>query len=359
MLLALHRPKLLAILTAVIISTGVILISQINDQNEKTSHLFDQHGKSLATHIAESISQHIVDNDIISIQATLQRVAQQVTAESIIVYDINHSILAQFASNTPIKATQLKHYTAQIITGERTSGSVSVSLDANQAGVLSVWLLVPTLILLLLTPMLGAQSFTLKKPNDNSSPKETPITNTMNHLNGYFVFIKIINWDILFQQLNAESRIAHLGQLEAMILKVCELYRSQLIANTDDGFIIAARDNHQESALHAFYSAQLILQLNTNNPDAMLELKLAIQKMESGTPFHHSLEDAQKLLSAKSSQGELFIHREITQTTHFNSYAELDDDNEYNLIAVKELTQTYKELLDKQVQQLQIKKQST
>jgi uncharacterized membrane protein affecting hemolysin expression len=352
--------KLIIVLAAVISIAFAIFLKPLFTSNHKNKQLLEQHGQSLALHLADNLSQHIALNDTISLQASIQRVAQQSSVESIIVYDINNTILAQFENENADAKQTPTHFTAQIVIGEDIAGSLSVYLRANSLSTYSPWGLIIAYIALLalLAFFVVRKAHTKPLATENSQTQKDTATPSISEQQqaaneGLVLFIKIANWDILFQQLNAESRAANLHRLEDIILNICELYRCQLIANTDDGFLIILNGARQEEILNAFYSAQLILQLNKKSPHSMLQLNIVIQKTVIETPFSRTLEGCQKLLSAGSSLYELLLHKEIIKEVDLGFYADIDDSKDSHFNVVTGLSQAYKELLEKQISQLE------
>lgn len=323
----------------------------------------EQYGERIAKLTADQVISSILNNDAISLQAVAQNIHSRSIASSVVIYNISNDILAQTNPSHHAAANDIRHHTAPVVSNNNIIGSVTIGISAASLTTPSDRPISLTLTLLLLIAMgcfyiKGRQSHhkevasnTQIKDDLHVSPESTPSTIDTN-INTFFLTLKIHNINQLYQQLNAELRQQQLLILEQHISDAINLYGGKKHVINYDSVTLSFEKT--EDILNTLFSAELILQLNTQTQDSIIILSALIQHQNTDDTLYHSLDCARKSFSITTPQHGLFINAALSNNEQLNSRVVLDTCESPKIFRIASLTQSYQKLLDKQLQKLQL-----
>ena len=325
----------------------------------------EQYGERIAKLTADQVISSILNNDAISLQAVAQNIHSRSIASSVVIYNVSNDILAQTnaSNNTPTK--DISHHTAPIVSNNNIIGSVTIGISASSLMTPEDHHITFTLTILLLIAMgyfyIKGRQAPLKESIDNTpnkqkddiqAPLETEQEVIKTEENTFFLTIKVHNINQLYQQLNAELRQQQLLILEQHVLHAINLYGGEKHLVNNDSMTLSFEK--AEDILNTLFSAELILQLNTQTKDSIIVLSAFIQHKNSKDTFYQILDCARKAFATATPKQGLFINATLSNNQQLNTRVLLDSCDSPKIFRVASLKESYQKLLDKQLQKLQL-----
>ncbi len=343
----------------------------IQQINHNSLRVMNQYGESIAQLTAEQSVTSALQNDAISLQAIGQGITDKAKISSVIIYNINNSILAQ-ANNDQSTDSELNYYTSPIVSSNNIIGSVTVGISASQFISPYPYNLVTAIAFILICIILlayakdriqkSARYLTQPKTDEHTRQHEISEqkSNTANESNTntaqktetryiHLVF-DIQNIDMLYQQLNGELRTLQIEQLEKNITNATHLYGG--IKSTVTNRHITLRFEHTtEGLLNAVYTSELVRQLNQENTQSIIILNSLI--LEDHTASIGSAIDHSRKSIGTNNQHMIFIQDKLITDYELHSRLSIEKMPIEDLCILKALKGTHKTLLDNQLKQLQ------
>jgi hypothetical protein len=329
-------------------------------QRQFVTNATDQYGEQIAKLTADQVVSSLLNNDAISLQAIARNVSTQSVASSVIIYDLKHRILAQ-ANNTAPETDNTHHHTSPVVSNNNIIGSVTIGISPLSLSSDTPDTLTPILTILLLITSIGIyikgnKELTIStddKPATNKKIEATPTVSTLAHEDTpkrvILLTLNIHNIDQLYQQLNAELRQQQFQELESNISHAVNLYGAKKISSNHNGLTLSI-DGDIACAL---FTAELILRLNQHAKHSIIILNALMQAQESEESLLSTLDSTRKSIHSTGKQHCLFISRDLADKHAVKDKATLQDSNTPKILEVTTLKENHKNLLNKQLAQLQ------
>jgi hypothetical protein len=282
------------------------LHSSAKNQQEQIEH----YGQLLAVSTARQAVDATLTQDMVSLQAILQDVAQYPNVIGATLHNIDNKLLVQsgYKPNQPKRGNQYS-FTAPVALHNNVAGYLAVTIEvpsrSTQDNVfLFCWALAVLTTLLIVGWSIHKQwwsSFRDKLPSaktivtavvdklpnipeafaEKNSPQSLPETNEKTGA-GVRLNIHITNLHKLYQQLHSEGFNVVLLRLEKQLQYLLKLYNGQ--DQHLNGEILCVDFSGQDShdcSFRAICCAQILLDMTTQNPSPRLQLACTIQPLNS------------------------------------------------------------------------------
>jgi hypothetical protein len=331
-----------------------------HQQQQFVTNATDQYGEQIAKLTADQVVSSLLNNDAISLQAIARNVSTQSVASSVIIYDLKHKILAQ-ANNTAPETDNTHHHTSPVVSNNNIIGSVTIGISPLSLSSDTPDTLTPILSILLLITSIGIYIkgskdqaiITTDKPASNKKIDVTPTVTTSvdkdSSKSTILLTLNIHNIDQLYRQLNAELRQQQFQELESNISHAINLYGAKKISSSHNGLTLSV-DGDIACAL---FTAELILRLNQRSKNSIISLNALMQAQKSEESLLSTLDSARKSIHSTNKQHCLFISKDLADKHAVKDKATLTDSDTPKILEVTTLKETHKNLLNKQLAQLQ------
>lgn len=335
-------------------------------QQQKAQHIINQYGEHIATITADQAAGNVLSNNAISLQAIAQNLHARNIASSVVIYNINHNILAQTNTVSPLEAQKLHYYTAPIASNNNIIGSVTIgiasSLLITETQYMPIGMLSLLLIIAILITYVKGRTANPKRSKNNeektsisSSTYSAPQTLTQEEMETeqdnrlIFLTLTLHNMDQLYQQLNAEMRQQQLQRIEQHITHAIRLYNGEKHITSSNSMTLCFKQS--SDLLHCLFAAQLILQLNHRHPDSMLSVSALIHDKPQEETLSQCISHHRKTHTVLQQQHGLYIQQSIA--LQLSNKAIFEQADAPHLLRVTTLNDNYQTLLEKQLEQLQ------
>lgn len=366
---SLHKPYNILFLVsfAVLMTLQCSYYFYQNFQEQKAQHKINQYGEYIAAITADQAAGNVLSNNAISLQAIAQNLHSHNIASSVVIYNINHDILAQTNTVNPLEAQQLHYYTAPIASNNNIIGSVTIGIASSLLITETHYMPIGMLSLLLMTIMLIAfikgrsasnSENSHQKSSDSGSTYSTTEGSTQELVeqevkieqeeNVVFLTLTLHNIDQLYQQLNAEMRQQQLQTVEQHITHAIRLYNGEKHMSSPNTITLCFKKS--SDLLHCLFAAQLILQLNHRNTHSLLSISALIHNKPQKETINYYISLNRKIQTVLQQQQGLYIQQAIAQ--QLSKKASFEQTNVPHLLRVSALNNNYQTLLEKQLKQL-------
>ncbi len=366
-----YRTIVCASLAALIILIVTAYSYQLQ-QTQQHQEIINQYGKRIVNVSSEQMASSLFNEDAISLQAMSQRLVEQASVISVIVYDIDNSIISQ-ANGQDINFYQqdVVMYTSPIVSSDNIIGSITIGIvpslfHAAKTNTVSVILAIALTIIAIIALIKGLLSPPALPNTQDKTSTSTENHHTTSHslptqitqekseeeITAIYLTIHIQNSVILYKQLNAEMRIHQLELLEQKIHQAITLYNGSILLTNEHSITLSFNSPHSHNLLNAVYSNELISKLNESETESVIVLNGFIQGENNASSLCYSLQQARTNIQ-EENQHTLHIHRQLFEQHDLSDHIDIDDSLPISkAIKIKGLRGKYRTLLENQLQKL-------
>ncbi|MCW8195018.1 hypothetical protein F6455_09490 [Proteobacteria bacterium 005FR1] len=340
-----------------------------------------QYGRALANVAARQAIDATLNHDLVSLQVILSDIAENPDVAKATIHDVENNLLVQ-AGSTVRGAIRQQDFTAPVTLHNSIAGYVTVSLDLT--GVAGIqyrifWLfgfMAVLLIALTLSALYFGRTWNIPLaaarpaiPILNSPPKPDP-TVAVPHVPRAFPRVELIvnfrNLRELAGQLDSKAFRGVSRRIEEQFRGILALYAGQLI-QLDAGTARIAFPNPQENpdaAFQALCSARLLLTLNQRSQHFPLRMSALIIQRDSDSTIlknlQYQLAESEEFdyLLQHAADSSLLMETRLLADTELSQKVEQQPVDEFSdVVEIVALGDSYQQLLDRQLEQLQTARQ--
>lgn len=328
-------------------------------QQQLAANIASQYGERIAKLTADQVVSKLLNHDAISLQTTAQSISTKSVATSVVIYDINHDILAQANNSQKPETLDTHHYTSPVVSNNNIIGSVTIGVSPSSLvndSSDSITLIISFLLLLAMVVIYskGKGPSAANEADTKDTPEIAPQVALAEESDTQYptlLTLHIQNTDKLYQQLNAELRSQQFNALEHIISHTMQLYGAEKQWVGHDSITLSF--TNERDVCNAVFTGELILRLNQTSADSIISLNGLIQTQADGENFLCTLDSAKKCLGNKSKQHCLFISKHLSTQNDLHTKVIFADSPSTKMVEVSDLKGNYKVLLNKQLSQLQ------
>ncbi|GAA5317463.1 MAG: hypothetical protein AseanaTS_26680 [Candidatus Pelagadaptatus aseana] len=367
----LRSPLFLIALTAtLVLSLSYTVFTQQQQQliDQRTSH----YGNALAKLTAKQAANATLNNDLVSLQVSMENIADNPDVLSATIYDVENRLLVQ-AGDSPKLGGYSRHnsatYTAPITLHDSIAGYVAITIDTQSLlqQQESGWLIgfIAVALMLMGFSLMGGnppQTTAATKSSDSDTGADpTPEAASQPPVNDdtkVTLLLHTLNLDTLRKQISGSFRSKLLSDLGKKIEGVNTLYSGKLEHASEHWLTLSySGDDVADASFRATCASMLLFELiNGSDKPLHLEVSAAIYPHHDKHLLSQFLEDSkltgncQNLLQTTRT-GELFLHSDQLSDSLEQRLKTQDRDEDWK--QVTELQAAYQDLLTKQARQLQ------
>lgn len=285
---------------------GAILYLYNADKNQQANT--EKYGQMLASSAARAAVDATLAQDMVSLQAILQEIAQYPNVVGTTLHNVDNKLLVQsgYKPNQPIVGKRY-NFTAAVALHNNVAGYLEVTLEVPRRTAfdrlfLMCWSLAVAFSLLLMwwsiqrrwwselrdkLPSADAivTAVVEKMPTIAEAELEPePEKNAKPVQVGVRLHLHILNLSKLYQQLNSEGFTNTLRRFEKQLQGVMSLYNGKQQLLTDETlWIDFVGEELHECSFRAICCAQILINMAAQNPSPRLHLAAAIQPLANST----------------------------------------------------------------------------
>jgi uncharacterized membrane protein affecting hemolysin expression len=290
-----------------LLGSGLYLYHGELNQREQANN----YGQVLAQSAARQAVEATLNQDLISLQAILQEVAQYPRVVGASIRNVENKLLVQSGHHPHQQVTGTRYqFTAPIALHNNIAGYLQVTVEVprhsgREQQFLFIWLCAVSLALLIIWWSIQMQWWrnlrdklpaanrvfnlmleripTIPEAPPEPAPKEPDLPPSPQV--GVRLNIHLTNMSRLYQQLNAEGFSLLLRRFEKQLQDVLTLYNGQRLLLTQDVLIIDfIGESYHDCSFRALCSARLLSNLCARAPSPRLQVSASIQ--EVAAPLH-------------------------------------------------------------------------
>lgn len=297
---------------------GAVFYLYNADKNQQAQ--IERYGQLLASSTARQAVDATLTQDMVSLQAILQDVAQYPNVIGATLHSVDNKLLVQ-SGFKPKQAQQGKRYnfTAPVALHNNVAGYLEVSIEVRRRTVqdelfLLCWGLAVFAALFVMwwsiyrrwwssvrdklpsaSAIVTAVVDTLPHIAEASTPadvKTTPTETALPTQIGVRLYIHIINISKLYQQLNSEGFSLAINRFDKQLQNLLNLYNGHRQLFIEDTVVIDfIGEEFHECSFRAICCAQILMNMATRNPSPRLQLAATIQPLPAlhTSPSEHTL----------------------------------------------------------------------
>lgn len=283
---------------------GAIFYLYNSDKNQQEA--IERYGQVLATSAARQAVDATLNQDMVSLQAILQDVAQYPSVVGATIHNVDNKLLVQsgYKPNQPVTGKRY-NFTAAVALHNNVAGYLEVAIEVPRRTVhdelfLLCWAIAVTLSLFIIWWSIQRRLWSLfrdKLPTANEivtavvdkiptiaeasvEPEPQPEVPQPVAQVAVRLRIDLVNLSKLYQQLNSEGFASAVRRFEKQLQGLLNLYNGQRqLLSSDTLLIDFVGEELHECSFRAVCCAQILINMAARNPSPRLQLAAAIQPL--------------------------------------------------------------------------------
>lgn len=364
----LRLPLLISTLSCVVIAVlaSWVTLHHVAKMQQQQQREF---GQSLVNIIAAQVVEPLINQDWVSLQATLSEVASGPQVLEATIHDVENKLLVQGGQvEAPFDRRQLLSYSAPITFHDSMAGLITVTLKPAPQTTDSLWwwiagLSVACVVLLASYWQRQQREISVQAELINHSHRQevTAVANSTdapepNQPHVVLLEFNLLNLQLLHQQLSQSSWQALLQDLEYRSRQVCAMYScKQLELNHHRLTLMTEGDTWLDTTFRGICASLLLLKLTADTNRTALQMSAHVKPLAPRTgslieqfqrPITHLNADSNG--TTKSRNGQCTVHSTALAPELLTRVILSSDGSQ----SISDIAPPYRDLLMRQLQQL-------